>query len=252
MPKSKESPALLEVYRRGEVKQSAPKAAQAPADSQTPPASVEENSAPTPTPRAPQTWVEPQGDHIRFSLSTLSLAMVLFVALVAIAGAFALGKYFGYQGGRQVATERAEMVTSDPLREIREQPPSPGVLEDLDLVTETVRAEQARERRRGYTARVDFVDNLNYIWIERFNSRADATSAQAYLSGNRIESALVERNGKWLLISKEGFDYRLPEEKSACRKLSERIKLLGLRYFESGGRYRFDCFAKKKLPGQSW
>ena len=66
-------------------------------------------------------------------------------------------------------------------------------------------------------------------------------------------TATISRQGReWMLISNQGFDYRIPEERVACQRLQKRIEQIGKAYLKAGGRYRFDCFVNKKEPQETW
>ncbi len=273
MPKSKNALALLEVLRRSDMKpaggdsndsptgQSARPAAQqaSPASQAQPAQQAQPASQASPAQQvspakggSPQALVRSEGDRLKFSVSTLMLAMVLFAVFVMLAGAFALGRHLGYDSGWQAAADRAKMIADDEFREIREQPPSPGVLQDLDVVTDAVNLEHARQRRAAHAGRPGFIDDLNYVWIEAFVTKGDATTARGYLKNKGIDSTLIASGSKWVLVSSEGFDYKLPEEKAACQQLSARVREVGQQYLEAGGRYGFKCYVKKKTPGSTW
>ena len=245
MPKSKNALSLLEVLRREDMK---PAAGGSNASSIGQPA----QQAPAAKGDSPQTLVRAEGDRLKFSLSTLTLAVVLFGALVVLAGAFVLGRHLGYDSGWQAAAERAQMIADDEFLDLREHPPNPGVLLDLGVVSDAVNRENAQQRKAARAGQVGFIDDLNYIWIETFKTKDAATTAREYLKNREIESTLIENGGKWVLISKEGFDYGLTEEKAACQQLSARIRKVGQQYLEAGGRYGFKCYVKKKLPGSAW
>ena len=244
MPKSKNALSLLEVLRREDMK---PAAGGSDVSSIGQPA----QQAPAAKGDSPQTLVRAEGDRLKFSVSTLTLAVVLFGALVVLAGAFALGRHLG-DSGWQAAAERAQMIADDEFLDLREHPPNPGVLLDLGVVSDAVNRENAQQRKAARAGQVGFIDDLNYIWIETFKTKDAATTAREYLKNREIESTLIENGGKWVLISKEGFDYGLTEEKAACQQLSARIRKVGQQYLEAGGRYGFKCYVKKKLPGSAW
>lgn len=252
MPKSKRGPALVEVIRQGKIKQFGDSQL---ADSR--PVRTEVHASPDsaspapPSPSAPR-WFTTQGDRIRFSLSTVALAMLLFGALVVVGTAFGIGRYLGKQAGATSDLHMAGLDLDEQFRELREQPAHPDVIEDLDRVTQSVLIEQTRKIREQHQDQDGFIDDLNYIWIERFNSQSDAQAGQTYLSESGVASTIIQQSGKWLLISKDGFDYRVPQEKQACQQLSEQIRQIGKQYFKAGGRYRFDGFVKKKLAGHDW
>ncbi|MCH8854195.1 MAG: hypothetical protein IID41_16325 [Planctomycetes bacterium] len=249
MPKSKNALALLEVLRREDMK---PVVGNAKASSTGQSARPPAPQVAAATADSPPAMVRAEGDRLKFSVSTLTLAMVVFLTLVVLAGAFALGRRSGYGSGWQAAVDRAQLIANDEFLDLRAQPPNPGVLQDLDVVRDAVNREQAQQRRTARTGQVGFIDDLNYVWIETFTTKGDATTAREYLKGKGIESTLIASGGKWVLISKEGFDYGLAEEKAACQRLSARVREVGQQYLEAGGRYGFICFAKKKVPGSTW
>ncbi len=249
MPKSKNALSLLEVLRREDIKP-ATGGSNDPSTGQSARPPAPQVSAATGD--SAQALVRAEGDRLKFSVSTLTLAMLVFVAFVVLAGAFALGRHLGYDSGWQAAADRAQMIADDEFLDLREQPPSPGVLQDLDVVTDAVNREHAQQRRVARTGQVGFIDDLNYVWIETFATKGDATAAREYLKNKEIESTLIENGGKWVLISKKGFDYGLAEEKAACQQLSARLREVGQQYLQAGGRYGFKCYPKKKLPGSTW
>ncbi len=249
MPKSKNALALLEVLRREDIN---PKAGGSEDTSTSRPARPPASQVAAATGDSPQPLVQSQGDRLKFSVSTLTLAMILFAVFVVLAGAFALGRHLGYDSGWQAAADRAQVIADDEFIDLRAQPPSPGLLQDLGLVTDAVNREHAQQRRAARAGQVGFVDDLNYVWIETFTTKSDASAAREFLKNEEIESTLIENGGKWVLISTEGFDYGLAEEKAACQQLSARVREVGRQYLEAGGRYGFKCYAKKKVPGSTW
>ncbi len=261
MPKSKNALALLEVLRRGDMKPAPGASNDSSTGQSTRPAAPEAPPAPQVSPGSqmppaacdsPQALVQPDGDRLKFSVSTLTLAMVVFAAFVVLAGAFSLDRHLGYDSGWQAAADQAQMIADDEFRDIREQPPSPEVLQDLGVVSDAVNQEHARQQRAAQVGQVGFIDGLNYIWIETFEKKSAAPAAREYLKNKDIESTLIARGSKWVLVSSEGFDYRLPEEKAACQRLVARIREIGRQYLQAGGLYNFQCYAKKKEPGSTW
>ncbi len=249
MPKSKNALALLEVLRRSDMK---------PAGTDSEDSSAEQ-SAQVPSPQvaaatggtAPAS-IQSDGDRVKFSVSTLTLAMVLFAMFGVLGGAFALGRHLGYDSGWQAAEDQALLIADDEFRDIREQPPNPGVLQDLDVVTDAVNREHVRQERAAHEGQAGFIDGLNYVWIETFTNKDDAPTVREFLKSKDIESTLIASGNKWVLVSSAGFDYRLPEEKAACQQLVARIRAIGQQYLKAGGRYDFQCFANKKVPGSTW
>ena len=107
MPKSKNALALLEVLRRGDMRPGAGDSNDAPPGQPAQPDAPQVSAA---RGRGSQALVRTDGDRLKFSVSTLTLAMVLLAAFVLLAGAFALGRRLGYDSGWQAAGDRALMV----------------------------------------------------------------------------------------------------------------------------------------------
>ena len=182
MAKPKEALNLIEVYRRRAEQRSASRQHQAVASARIEP--KPQRSAPTPA----AVRIRPEGERLRFSLSTLGLAMAIFGCGAIVLAAFLLGRSAGFSKAQQAATLNSGMTAADPFRELRAAQPDPTVLEDLNLVRDQVQAEQARQRREARTTLEGFLDDLNYVWIERFYTAAEARSAQEYLLRAGIES----------------------------------------------------------------
>jgi hypothetical protein len=91
---------------------------------------------------------------------------------------------------------------------------------------------------------------LNYVVVEGFaaDRRKDADDAVAFLAKNGIACTIEKRSGGgWYVVTAEGHPGRDPR----LDKLVDRIRALGARYFDQGGRYRFLCFAKR-FDGSGW
>ncbi len=249
MSKPKEAPSLLEVYKRVRAEPPPPPKPE-PEPSATPQVA---EPAQTPKPPGPElpAWLRINGDRMRFSLSTLGLALLITVAAVLLLGMYQIGRRSGYDQGLADAIKRAEMISGDEFHRLRHEPPTPGLLEDLGQVEPAVTADAARSDRTQ-RRETGFIDGLNYIWVERCDSRSDALAVQQHLADLGVATTVSPQRDEWVLISNQGFDYRLPEERSASQRLQERIKAIGKAYLKSGGRYRFDCFVNKKEAQETW
>lgn len=202
---------------------------------------------------AAEPLVRPEGNRLRFSITTVALAAVIFFVLLSLLAAFELGRHLGYDAGRVAAIEHLQTDGSgSELRAAMQQDPQPDVLEDLDQVDRRVEAEAAMPLR--VTAREQGVrlEGLNYIWVDRFTTPEAAEAARQYLASHGIECTAEASQNQWILITVEGFDYRIPQERQACDTLADTIRDLGQAYLKAGGRYRFDCFVNKKKPGDTW
>ena len=249
MPKWKESPNLFELVHRAQQQ------------SVTAGVHEEDDDRPVePAPAPPRVegrgpMAEPDGEpscrkdggRVRFSLSTVALAVaIMSLAMVVLAAFFV---------GRQVGAAQARRSRSgdgvDQLIAVRHQLPRPEVVEDLELVSQEVLERQGRKRRAEAARRDGWITGLNYIWIDTFDSQEDAETARKFLLAEGVESKIVPVAGsnKQRLITVKGFDY--PADKAACQDLEARIRKLGEGYLTQGGRYRFNCQVTK-LTKDSW
>ena len=96
--------------------------------------------------------------------------------------------------------------------------------------------------------------DLNYIWVDTFLSAQDAQNAQHYLQSAGVETSVYQLadSSRWVLITKQGFDYRIAAHQRDCDDFVKRIQRLGEDYRKAGGQYDFDCLVKKRKANDRW
>lgn len=248
MPKPKQSLALFELVHR--VQQG----------------SLESGIHPDPDPPARQDEppevmhavaglpVEPvlrkDGHRVRLSLSTAALAVVIVVLAMMTTTAY----FAGRQQGQSLARRELLLAASGEiqLNLAREGPARPEVLQNLDPANEQPRSQAAQELRAERGPGSGWVRGFNYIWVDNFDSLKDAEHAQAFLDEQGVACTPVPTTDRrCLLVTNQGFDYGVAEQKVACQRLESKIRELGKAYESKGGRYHFNCQVTK-LKGDQW
>lgn len=283
MSKSKNSPALYELIARDRVKgrpdlrtsgvaarPAAPKANVAPIVPSPPPT----RAAPPPRPK-PQAQPTPKADGRESLLKRIAArvphdptritALICAAAILSFA-AFVVVKW--RQGDLPAVTSAAS--NADPALEqakealtlfasapTRTEKSAPAALEDArrkqmpEPVTGPPRlSTPGSASPASAVAPKSRQAGLNYVVVEGFaaDRRKDAEDAVAFLAKNGIACTIEKRSaGGWYVVTAEGHAGRDPK----LDKLVDRIRALGARYFDQGGRYRFLCFAKR-FDGGGW
>jgi hypothetical protein len=253
VPKSKDAPSLFELLGEGKTGiEPAPEkivepVAAPPSQERAVVHADQESGAVVQKPRT----LRVDGDRIRFALSSLHLALVIFAALLVVVLSYQWGRRGGIKTGRALSMQS---VTEDEMSRLRRQEPEPGVLENLNLVPRRPAAQRPKPPAAPATRQQRPV-GLNYVWIETVDSAEDAANAQRFLADAGVSATVhrLNRSNKWVLISKQGFDFQSPQQKQACEQLQNRIKAAGLKYAEQHGGYNFQrCYARKKKESDSW
>lgn len=193
----------------------------------------------------PKAWARIEGHRLRFSLSTLGLASVIFAWAATVLVAYLLGASAGT--GVEATLEPSSPADFSGLLS---EAPDHTVLEDLRALESMVQPQQAHnEQDTGQPA--GWVSGLNYIWVDQFHTLEASLSARHYLARHDIKTTLVPTHDEWVLVTNKGFDWSIAAQKASCLTLVERIKELGQAYLRTGGRYQFKCYARK-LEGDTW
>ena len=157
MPKSKENMALFELMRRRQTNEEMLRDADTTPGSAWPSDRVlqERSDGESPAPQATgdrrtpsfasRRWLVVDGERVRFSLSTLSLATVVVSLIVLLVLSYQLGHSSGFRSGEQHVLASVETGIQDDISRTLQQPADASVLEELDLVKDAVIAEQAQE-----------------------------------------------------------------------------------------------------------
>lgn len=224
-----------------------------------PPVVVEAAPAPAPAPAHPEPRPQASEGSVRagrFWRDPVNVAaLATLLAVIAIAAGFARSR--GWWGSTATASGPGSIA------EVMQGPAHPEVMKILGVVPEGQRrtapadSDDADSGKAGKLSTaaapanepkrlVDDVGRtvgLNYIIIESFKSdaRDDAETSLKFLAQNGI-SATMERSGSgWIIVSRDGYKFSDPK----LDALTRRIIKLGEQYFKQGGRYKFQCYAKK-------
>ena len=239
------------------------------------------NFAPTPSPKGlggPSTVttaeypagpsLEMDGDRIRVTFTSVTLAAAIFAVLIALIGVFALGRYVGDGRGfaRGFETGRASYA-ADAMSEIeaaRRQPPSTNLIGSLleepppapqpasqtGIPTPPTESPSATKPPAG----VRWIPEHTYVVAQEFSAgrRGDATKAKAFLAERGIDTELIELpSGASQLITTMGFDREDPAQRRLADELLKKVHAAGAAYFADAGGYKLEGYFKK-LKGETW
>lgn len=217
-----------------------------------------ESSAPTSvndeTIAQPRMW-ELDGDRIRLSLSSVGVAVVVFIALVALLGSYEFGRRraadlafaSGYDRGREhyVAQAASEIEVA------RQQTPARHLIQGLLLSPPG--ADSATDEA-AKTSKTSWVRGHTYVVAQEFPSgyEEDAVRAQTYLARNGIAVELIRYpSGSIQLITRQGYNRTDPAQGVLADRLRDRVQEVGVAFFASGGRYRLEGYFRT-LKGDRW
>ncbi len=201
--------------------------------------------------------VEVIGGQVRVSLTSVGLAVVVFVVGVLLFGAYWLGLGVGVERGEQAGYQAA---VQDDIQAGRAELPTDGLFDGVgaspvtygsDSPTRASTAPQWADDGGG----VPWVTGYTYIVVQDFraDAREDALTAQQYLRDNGVEAELIELGGDWKyrLIAAQGFNRDDPVQREQADRFLSQVRSLGEAYFKAGGRYRLEGYFKK-LTAETW
>ncbi|HRX84523.1 MAG TPA: hypothetical protein P5572_05835 [Phycisphaerae bacterium] len=284
MPKSKQSPALFELYSKGRTGGDAPegvertRAEEFASGFRATVASVAKtisgNSAPEePQPReedanAPRVFAVERG-RVRVALTSRAAGVVAFALLLVACAVFAIGQWYGRQGGiadgRVQAQRTIERSAVDDIERARRSQP----IEDLfsGIGASPVAGEADRSAARTVAApRVSltatrtpatttpWVTGYTYVVVQVFrgDAREDAVKAQEYLGQNDIQSEIFGSSTRgFRLIATQGFNRDDATQRTLADRFIKKVRTLGSAYFKSGGRYKLEGFFAT-LTSDAW
>lgn len=226
--------------------------------------------------------------RIQFSLNPISLSIAFGVLLVAVIGAYQLGKDRRSVSPKEddlaalqeqerdstvldagkpakAVTPRAELAKGNASPPIV-RPAASGSGRATPAVQPNAGAGSAKPPAAPPSASTPGADNsavpksvrvtgLNYLYIVRFRPEHldDALHAHKWLSSKGIETA-IDDGGDWLsLVSAEGFDLSNPDHKARRLALEAKLKNLSPAYRQdcrSEQRFRYYAFDKPELRKQ--
>jgi hypothetical protein len=201
------------------------------------------------------------GDRVRFSLTSVSAAVLVFVLLVVVFGSFEIGRRFGDRRGFQRGhiAGRAS-YSADALSEIeaaRRQPPATQLLAPLRVDAES--DPTARDAAPGDSGTPPpegptWVRDYTYIVVQEFSAgrQQDARQAQAFMAEHGIGTEMVKYpSGAIQLITTQGYNRQDPTQRRLADQFLEKVHMLGAQYFAAGGGYRLEGYFKS-LKGDTW
>lgn len=211
--------------------------------------------------------LEMEGDRIRLTFTSVTLAGAIFALLIALLGVFALGHWRGDKGGfaRGFDSGRASYA-ADAVSEIeaaRRQPPATevigGLLQEPRATTPPPpQAGAATPTRESSTAKppggVRWIPDHTYVVVQEFSAghRNDAVKAKAFLAQRGIDAAVIELpSGGAQLITTTGFDRDDPAQRRLADELLKSVRAAGAAYVADGGGYKLEGYFKK-LKGETW
>ena len=201
------------------------------------------------------------GDRLRFSLSSVGAAVVIFAAIVALFGAFVLGsgsgEKRGFVRGKIVGRESYTASTMSEIETVRSRPPATGVIESL--LTEPAAAASddpghGSALRRDPSADPQWIRDYTYVVVQEFRAghTADAHDARDFLSHHGVSSEVVGfDSGAIQLITTQGFDRRQATQRGMAEALLAKVHDIGDKYFAAGGGYRMQGYFRR-LKGDQW
>ena len=201
--------------------------------------------------------IELDGERIRISLTSVSAAVVVFVAALVAFALFEFGRLdgvesgyaSGYGDGRVSFAAEAESE----IEAARAQPPA------TELVSDLLREPVALGNSAGAvvgepSAGPRWVRGHTYVLVQEFSAgrEADAESAKAFLSQHGVDTeAIHRRGGSVQLITTKGFNRNESAQQQMADEFLRKIHAIGANYYASGGGYKLEGYFKK-LTNDQW
>jgi len=208
-------------------------------------------------PREPRAgFVSMRDDRVVISLSSVSAAVVVFVCVVSLIGAFELGQRRGHASGVLEGFDRATQAgapaAADEVDAVREGPVREDLLSGGSTTGSTESKNPARQelvsgssKAAAPSVKSEWVKGRTYIIVQEFGKDAetDARKAQAFLQTRGIETAVVRlESGTLRLVSTAGYDRQDAKERGRSDELIEKIRTSGAEYYKTGGGYKLEGY----------
>lgn len=212
---------------------------------------------PQPTPPASKRrLMEFDDECVRFSFTSTSAAISVFLAVVGILVVYEAGRQSGketyYQWGWRAGRASFQADAESEIDAARSQPPSPHLVEDLLAATGAPASGESDPSVDKAAAQ--WVEGHTYIVAQEFSprNRDDAVAAQEYLRSQGIDTALITQDNGWFqLVTTQGYNRSDPVQRDLLAKLLTREHRAGADYFASGGKYKLEGYYKT-LRNQNW
>lgn len=284
MPKSKQSPALFELYSKGRTSGDAPEGAERTrADEfasgfRATVASVAKTisgaggggeQSQSEDGASPPTFALEHG-RVRLALTSRGAGIAAFAVLLIVCVIFAAGKWFGRQSGladgRVQAQRTIEHTAVNDIERARRSQPIEDLFTGIGASpvagseTEKPAARVAPAPRvpltatRTQPAGSTWTTGRTYVVVQVFrgDAREDAVRAQDYLARNDIASEIFGSSTRgFRLIASQGFDRDDAAQREQADRFLNKVRALGTAYFKSGGRYKLEGFFAT-LTSDAW
>lgn len=220
---------------------------------------------------APEPWLgttlEMDGDRVRVTFTSVTLAAVIFALLALVIGVFALGRWSGAKGefargfdaGRtsyaadamsEIEAARRQTPASEVIGSLLEEP-RPASQPASPAAPAPSRDEPSAVKLSGG---VQWIPGHTYVVAQEFSvgRRDDALKAEAFLAQHGIGSAVVGlQSGATQLITTTGFDRDDPAQRRLADDLLRNVRAAGAAYAAAGGGYKLEGYFRK-LKGENW
>ena len=285
MPKSKQGPALFEVFDKGRLSEAQPRVDNLEGLSRRTPAresasafkatlsslarSMGGGSEREEAEVKQASSMDIEDGRIHVSLSSRGAGLAAFALLLLLAGSFLGGRWYGWQGGFADGKLKAhESIQGEALSDIakaRESRPAKGLFEGIGVspVAKTKGVEKAPPQRlpRPATSLVAvsrapaaWVTGNNYVVVQNFrgSARQDAIRTQEYLAQHGVETTIVGSSKRgFRLFTTKGFNHDDETQHKLSKMYLRKIRTIGKAYFKSGCGYRLEGYFQK-LTTDTW
>ncbi len=206
--------------------------------------------------------VQMHGDRLRFSLTSVSAAVVIFAAIAVLFGVFELGsnrgEMRGFTAGKIAGRDSYTASTLSEIETVRSRPPATQVVESLLAEPQGASSSDGARSlgavRSGSSTNPQWIRDYTYVVVQEFRAghEADAQDARDFLSHHGVSSEVVEfGSGAIQLITTQGFDRRQATQRGMAEELLAKVHDIGDKYFAAGGGYRMQGYFRR-LKGDQW
>jgi len=201
--------------------------------------------------RTGEPFVSFDGDHLRFSFTSGYAAIVIFVAVGCMMGAYWLGGKYGRKLGIREGYEQGRnsyrMEAADEIAAARQKEPASELVNELiDKPDGEGASGSLRSDIQTPTTDV-WVSGLTYVVVQEFSAanKEHVAPAQRFLSDRGIETVAVRLNsGSTQLITKQGYNRRDATQRRLADEFLEKVHTIGKSYYANGGGYRLEGYFK--------
>jgi len=214
---------------------------------------------------------EVEGNRVRFSFTSLSAAVAIFLVLAVLTSVYVIASRSGtgaaYKRGFEAARSAEQPPPTDEIQLARNQPPATHLLTPLTgqspvpiaankgfkpEPTPVVRP-QIAAAPPGIATK-SWVQDLTYVVVQEFSASGleKAKEAQKFLGDKGVDSAVVTLAGGGVhLITTQGYNHKDAAQKKAADQLLTKVRTIGQQYYAAGGGYKLEGYYKS-LKKENW